>query len=199
MKGSVFALVVATSILSVATASAQETAHPFGLTFGTSLAGMKKLIPGLTSTESKFLYNSTSVPTPYPGFESYAFLISPTHGLCKVVAIGVTIVEDRYGTTTRSRFGELQDALTKKYGEPFVIDSLIAEPTLEGPEYWAMSLSDKARVFGAAWPKGGGPLGYGLSGIELEAKGLSMSATYLTLSYWGANIDACREQLEDAL
>lgn len=199
MKGSLFALVVAGSILAVPTASAQETAHPFGLTFGTSLAGMKKLIPGLTATEATNTYVATSVPTPYPGFESYGFFISSAHGLCRVVAIGATIEDDRYGTETRADFRALQEALTTKYGEPFVVDSLIAETYLKGPEYWAMNLSDNARVFAAVWPKGDGPLGFGLNAIELEAKGLSSSSTFLRLMYDGANIEACREEVKDAL
>ena len=199
MKGLVFALVVATATLTVSTASAQQTAHPFGLTFGTSLAEMKKLIPDLVSIETKILYTATSVPTPYPGFERYGFAITPTHGLCKVAAMGTTIEDDPYGTTTRSRFRELQDALTKKYGEPFVVDSLIADTYLKGPEYWATTLSEKARVFSAVWPKGDGPLGFGLSGIELDAMGLSSSSTSLILTYWGEKFEACMERLEEAL
>lgn len=199
MKGSVFALIVATAISSASTASAQETAHPFGLTFGTSLTQMKKLVPDLIPGDARFIYVGSSVPTPFPGFEAYGFLIVPTGGLCKIIAISAEIDDDPHGTETRSEFGVLQEVLTEKYGEPSVADSLIATTNFGDSQFWSMTLSDNARVYAASWPKGEGPLGYGLDSITLEARGISSTSTRLVLSYFGDNIEECRKQLTDAL
>lgn len=199
MRGSVIGLVIATLVVSAPAASAQETAHPFGLTFGMSLTQLKKLVPDLTSAESRFMYVGTSVPTPFPGFEAYGFFVVPTNGLCKVVALRAAIEDDPHGTKTRSEFGALQEALSRKYGEPSLADSLVAETAFEDSQYWSMTLSDNSRVYSADWPNGDGPLGFGLNSITLEAKGVGFNSNRLVLTYRGENIEECRKQVTDAL
>ena len=195
MKGAVLGLSLLLSSILPANAISQTTAEPFGLKFGTSYAEMKKLIPGLKESGQAAIYRSATVPKPYPEFESYSFGITPTVGLCWISGVGKTIEHDPFGSTTRSNFASLRDALAWKYGEPEVADSLEVGSIWKGADDWAMALYKEERVLEANWPRGDDPLGFGLYSIELVVEGLSMSSTYLTLSYWGENFPSCRDEL----
>ena len=80
-------------------------AGPFGLEMGMSKEQMKKEFKmsfenGLKSTGiGRFLYQ-VKVPKPHSDFEVYYIIVTPEHGLCKIVAVN-SMTTNGYGSNVK--------------------------------------------------------------------------------------------------
>lgn len=186
-RPSLLLLVLLFSTSSSCDAQRKAGSAPFGLEWGAEAAD----IAGATPTNQRGWFNSESVPVPHTSFESYSLVISPSHGLCEIAAMGKTITGS-HGVELRSEFEALKSALESKYGPPAnSVDLLQSGSIWDEPEDYAMALRQQDRHLAAIWEEDGSVAG--VTGIGLIAKGLSSSKTYVVLQYAGPNPECSRE------
>lgn len=171
------------------------TTGPFGFTQGMTLAQLKKVGP-ITSSAMPLVYRTTVAPKPHPGFEGYSLVVSPTNGLCKVLAVGKDIQTNGFGIDVRSAFERLETALTERYGSSSKFDELLPGSIWKDANDWTIGLAKKERFLMAAWNrKYGSTLPPGVDTIALEAKGMSNGKAYLQLAVEFENFDKCQAEM----
>jgi hypothetical protein len=180
--------------LTVALASAFAAhAGPFGLEMGTSVADLKKQMPAISTAGSNKFITST-VPKGHEAFETYGLLATPEHGLCKIMAIGRTVVTSVYGTQLKEKFNDVSDALESKYGKPDSDgkhDFLNRGSIWNEPQDWMMALRKKERTLFRYWS--GKNLPDNLSTVSIEATAQSTEKGYVIVYYEFSNFAACRQ------
>ena len=93
---------------------------PFGFTKGMTREQViqrvgKEAVKKNTSGQPDVLVVSTA-PIPNHVFESYLLIISPTHGLLKLSAIGADVATGDTGSELMSQFDTVVAAISSKYG-----------------------------------------------------------------------------------
>ena len=83
-------------------AAISAVAGPLGLSKGMTLEEIKRhgnftLIPGET-----LVYSSPTLTNGHPDFEKYEAILTPQHGLCKIIAIGKDVSTSVFGSELRS-------------------------------------------------------------------------------------------------
>jgi hypothetical protein len=101
-------------------AHAQETG-PFGLRMGMSRTELQPLIDKTFQEQSPGVL-AVKVPKPHPDFETYLVIVSPTHGLCRISALGKNISMNSFGDQVKDSFTEMRQVLEGRYGKPEDID-----------------------------------------------------------------------------
>src|SRR5690242_8473129 len=93
-------------VLTVCQSTAQVASGPFGFERGMTLAQLSSLLGNNTLVKSSkpYMWQTTAAPKPHPSFESYLLIISPTDGLLKVIASGLTVDTSDSGTEVRQAF-----------------------------------------------------------------------------------------------
>jgi hypothetical protein len=144
-------------------------------------------------------YSTNRVPNGHSRFESYSLIAPPTHGLCKIVAIGVTIEMNDFGTQLQAEFAEIEEALSEKYGRGKRFDYLLSGSIWKDPEDWAMGLFKEERVLSSYWI---GSLGSARArtdqtqSVSLTARAFSSSSGYLSLVYEFDNAVECLDEVK---
>ena len=124
---------------------------PLGLRKGMTLEELKKQ-GAFTPTDQKFTYESKFLANGHPEFESYVALLTPEHGLCKVVAIGKSVDSNAYGTELEERYKDLLSGVKAKYGAPAREFNFISRGSIwREPKDWMMSLLKRERKLQAFW------------------------------------------------
>jgi len=77
---------------------------PFGLWIGMSLDDFDS---DLEQT-GEFQYRTFSVPKMHSAFESYNLIVTPNHGLAKIIAIGKNINTQSNGLNIKNKFNDLR-------------------------------------------------------------------------------------------
>jgi hypothetical protein len=97
---------------------AQQTG-PFGLTAGMTRKQVEQIVgaKAVVSQKGDDVTYST-VPEPYPLFEQYILTFSRKYGLVEVEGTVFDILDDRSGSSTRSKCEDIHSTLSKKYGKP---------------------------------------------------------------------------------
>lgn len=186
---SILALVLlATLTIAPRLASAQT---PFGLRMGLTVAELKRLTGATPDSARQGSYHSTRVPNPNADFEAYGFLVSPTTGLCKLWATGVTVENDGYGSALHSKFDGFQAALDQKYGEHKNYDFLRDGSIWNEPKEWMMGLYKQERILTSFWGDSTSTIR-----VRLKASALGSSSGWLTLDYEFANSSRCIDDLQ---
>ena len=168
-------------------------AGPFGLSMGASKSELDLEPNDGTSTS----YIFQSVPVPSRHFEIYAGTVGDQAGLCNIRALTGPIDTNRFGHGLRSRFDQLQEALTERYGEPRLFDLVIPGSLWDEPRDFMMGMRREDRKLVAFWSNDDAPLGNDLKGIMLEGKALSTTAGLVILQYDFLNADECRAESDD--
>jgi hypothetical protein len=106
----------------VAYSFAQETG-PFGLKAGMTRKQVEQIV-GAKAVISEHVDDITysTVPEPYPLFEEYILTFSRKYGLVEVQGSAFHILDDRSGSSTRSKCEDIHSTLSKKYGKPHQSD-----------------------------------------------------------------------------
>ena len=167
-------------------------AAPFGLTKGMGLEELKKqgtFVPG----NQQYVYTSKSINNGHPDFEAYSVVLTPEHGLCKIIAIGKDVETNGFGSELESKYKNLIEAMSGRYGPPGKnYDFLRAGSIWKESQYWMMGLLKKDRTLTAFWSKPeNNNLPDALQSIMLDTVALSGSKGYLQLAYEFDNVDAC--------
>ena len=177
---------LAIALLSV---SAAATAGPFGLEMGTPLAELNKqmrLTPGKPA-----LYSTTSVPKAHPDFDDYRLVVTPAHGLCKIIAFTKVISTSVYGTELVSKFSGIESALATKYGNSKRYDHLRNGSIWNEQRDWMMGLRKKERTLTSYWTNEGRELPDNVQAIELDAVAINTEQAMVKLVYEFKNSDQC--------
>jgi len=108
-----------------------------------SLSELSKVIT--LKDDGNYSYSTSSLPRSHPDFNLYTLRITPTHGLCSIVAMGRVINTSVYGTELINAFNNIESSLTSKYGTPKHLDYLLPGSIWHEPNDWMMSLLKKER------------------------------------------------------
>ncbi|MGO9446636.1 MAG: hypothetical protein ACLPXB_17960 [Thiobacillaceae bacterium] len=188
-------------------AFAQDTpAGPFGFTAGMSREQIIKLVGAsairklpVSMTDPHYFALSTA-PIPNPAFETYALTVSPTQGLVRLSAIGVTLETGDTGAELQTAFHGVVSAISRKYGEAKVYDRCSGNSTeCDNSEFWMMSLKSKNRELIALWilkqPVNG------VTAIEAMVNYTTMNSGYIDVQYEFIGFDqynAAKKAKQDA-
>ena len=100
-------------LVSVSTTSTM--AGPLGLDMGMPYDSLNKSMK--LKQVKPFLYSTPSLPKGHSDFDDYRLLITPKHGLCKVIAWSKAIQTSVYGEGLRDKFEKIESAISQKYGQ----------------------------------------------------------------------------------
>jgi hypothetical protein len=157
-------------------------AGPFALEKGMTLEQVRTQ-GDFQPSKTAYWFDAPSMKNGHADFEKYSVLVTPTHGLCKIIATGRNITTSSFGSEVQEAHSRLREALTSKYGQPTNnYDFLKAGSIWRERNEWMMALVRKERVLATFWtdkPR----LPDSLQGIHLEARGLSTSTGYVILDY----------------
>jgi len=183
-------------LLASLTSLAQDKpiAGPFGFERGMTREEVTKLVgKGTPSAKNpNVVFTFTSAPKPNPAFEKYSLFFSPTQGLLKVIAVGVTISTSDTGTELQGGFTAVVSGVSQKYGQPeHTYDMCNGGTGCSGESVWRLGLLEKNRTLAAYWKATQRSNGVNL--ISLEATPLSLNSGYVVLAYeftgWEAFVD----------
>ena len=184
-------LLSAALLLSLSTA----LAGPLGLDMGQSLDALSKQMQ--LKKEREFVYSTSSTPKPHPDFETYNLIVTPEHGLCKLGAISKTFETSAYGEALKSKFNDIESALTEKYGKGSRMDFLKSGSIWNEPRDWMMGLRKDERVLTSYWKsEGDKQLPDNVQVVMLEAKALSGNSGWISLHYEFTNASACLDSMK---
>jgi len=168
--------------------SAGALAGPFGLDMGQSVSQLQ-IVKVLKENEYEI-----QVPKPNSTFEKYLAIATKENGLCKVLAVGIANSSDSNGDRVRLQFESLSAILQEKYGTPQTFDHLESGSLWQEPTQFAMGLFQNERTLAKFWT---GKLPDNIQSIALQAGGLSMSATNVTLGYEFSNLEQCENHVQE--
>lgn len=172
--------------------SAVANAGQFGLERGESVEAIRAKVK-LTETRP-YLFEAGALPNGHPAFDDYRLLITPPHGLCKIMAFTPAISSDAYGESVQSKFSNLYGALQSKYGSNRKFDFLRVGSIWREPRDWMMGLKNKERTLAAYWDREEkSELPDDLVGIVLEVFGIDSRTAMISLTYSFSNADECAE------
>ncbi len=191
-RGLIALFILLASVISLA--QDKPVAGPFGFERGMTREQVTKLVgKGTPSTQNpNIVFTFTSAPTPNPAFEQYNLFFSPTEGLLKVIAVGVTISTSDTGTELRSGFTTVVSGVSQKYGQPEnTFDTCNGGAGCSSESVWMLGLLEKNRTLSAYWKSAHPSNSVRL--ISLDAKPLGLNSGYLILAYeftgWEAFVD----------
>ena len=162
----------------LALAAQAALAGPAGLSMGMTLADVHQagsIAPG----KSRHVYTLTREPDREEPFGAYQLFITPTFGLCKIVAVGPVLSSEASGEL-RSAFGEEERLLASRYGRAQVDDA--SSGALSA--YW--------------YDPGLGLLQDELRAVKLEANHLKSGRAYLSVAYEFRNFSDCQSEDEES-
>lgn len=160
-------------------------AGPFGVVPGLSAEDQ-----GMSLTEHRpFTYVAENIPSPHSLFETYIVIQTPKHGVCKMMAFTKGFENDGYGSTVRSKYSELRDALANKYGDFKEYDHLKSGSIWDKSQYYAMSLYKNDRDLVSFWTLKK-PVDHALN-ITVKASAHTSSKTYVSLAYEFEKTNEC--------
>lgn len=168
--------------LAVCQSSAQIASGPFGFERGMTFAQLSSILGdnALEKTSKPYIWRTASAPKPHPSFEDYLLVISPTDGLLKVMASGVTIETSDSGREIHQAFDEIVAGISRKYGTPTVVDSCNGGVGCSGdPGMWMLGLLQKNRTLAAYWQ----PSVNSVTGIFVEATALSLNKAWVSAAF----------------
>ena len=110
---------LACTVMVLASLSSAQQTGPFGLTAGMTRKQVELIVgaEALISRKGDDVTYSTA-PEPYPLFEQYILTFSRKYGLVRVEGMVSNILDDRSGSSTHSKCGDIHSTLGKKYGKP---------------------------------------------------------------------------------
>ena len=185
LKSTLIFLLISSSVLALA--------GPFSLRKGMTIKELKQH-GALVSDETPGFYHSRQLKNGHNSFESYTLIVSPTIGLCKIIAVGKNIESNSSGAQIREVFDFLKEPLVAKYGSPSDnFDFLAVGSIWNDRGDWMMSLVKKERHLATFWTSENLP--DNLKNIGLNAHALSPSTGYLKLTYEFDNAEACLAEL----
>lgn len=146
-----------------------------------------------------YIYSTPALPNGNVAFNDYRLIVTPNHGLCKIIAWTPDIQSSVYGDAVKDKFTALYDALSAKYGKGEKLDALRPGSIWDDPRDWMMGLAKKERFLMAMWSaKSGASLAPDVQAIGLSAHGVSSSDALISLGYEFTNFGSCQAEIKAA-
>lgn len=196
MKKIIFPILMITFIASI------TFAGPFGLSKGMSVEEISKLCekgcePTNPDGDDKYIF----VPKKkHELFKLYVAAIDEDKGLYGIIASTDEIPTKGYGTELKNSFNSMVERLSRIYGKPKIIDTVVSDSLLEQDEYWLFSLERGARELSATWEKG--EKGTNLP-EELDSVSILTAAKhkvgFVIIKYRFSNVAEVQEKQDDVL
>jgi hypothetical protein len=168
-------------------------AGPLGLDMGMSYELLNKSIQ--MKQVSPYLYETSSLPKGHFDFGTYLLLITPKHGLCKVVAVSKPIPTNVYGEGLKKEFEKLESVLSQKYGQGKKFDLLNGGSIWNEQRDWMMGLRKKERTLVVFWQNDVSELPDNIYIIQLEASARSKEIGSIEIGYEFKNSNECIDWL----
>jgi hypothetical protein len=158
-----------------------QRTEPFGLRPGSTVEQVLAVVgrPSVKHSNGN-AYILNTAPSPHPDFDEYVLLFSPSKGLVKLMAYSKTIVTNGWGQEVQSKFDEVNEALTKKYGTGKKLDYLRSGSLWDEPKDWMMGLRKGERTLVSYWEP---TTDDDVTLISLSAKAVSLEEGKLVLTY----------------
>jgi hypothetical protein len=165
---------------------------PFGLRPEMTLAELRKL--GNLEDKGVYWYSVKRLPSGHPDIEEYRLLVTPKHGLCKIIAWTGTIESNSYGQQLKEVYERFFTALASKYGNSKRFDFLRSGSIWNESRDFMMGLAKKERVLNAYWDQEEkSDLPSEIRSIEMVAHAVSSGAGAVSISYELHNASECME------
>ena len=169
-------------VLALCGVSASGHDRPFGIGMGMPrlevlplLGDYREITPGMLRTQR--------VPNSQPGLESYAIVVSDTHGVCKIMAVGNDLPLDSSANGLRSAFDAAAAGLDEQFGRRETYDY----GNLRLMNHADVDARQPKPVLAASWS----PSGREIAHVLLEAVALNSRHGYLRLHYESPFYAAC--------
>lgn len=119
------------------------------------------------------------VPKPHSMFETYIGNFNEAETLVRVLAVTEEFTTNNYGTTIKSKFNSIKEALDKKYGAGLHVNYLKDGSIWDEPKDFLMALSKEEYVLLSTWFPNEGDI----TGISLVVAIFSSNSAVLMLNY----------------
>ncbi|MDP3115425.1 MAG: hypothetical protein Q8M98_11750 [Candidatus Cloacimonadaceae bacterium] len=184
---------------------------PFGLKKGLTLAKLKKFDPNIEKIKEG-VYQMRVVPTPHKSFVSYAVVVSPKTGLCKISCASKEIFCNSYGTQLKAEHESIRDALERRYGSYDEMDCLFSGSIWNQPEDFMKSLLLEERTLSSFWDLEAEvssalssfldtweypPTNNGILNIYMETQANDIASAFIILNYEFDNFTEFAEQQKE--
>jgi hypothetical protein len=166
----------------------------FGLRMGMNLSQLAEVVNLSPVPGADCLYSTVRLPQGWTEFDSYALLVSPTLGLCKVVAETPAVYGDPTGKQLRQLFNVLAARINRRGSVGHRYDVHQRYSVLEGSEHWLTALHWGHSALAEVWS------GSGLVGMDfvraaaLRAKSLGPSSGSVELMVELSNFKAAHTE-----
>lgn len=127
----------------------------FGLKMGMGLSQLQQVANLSPVPGADCLYSTMRLPQGWPEFDSYALLVSPTLGLCKVVAETPVLVDDLSGKRLRQTFNALSARINRRGNSGHRYDVHQRHSVLEGSGCWMTALHWGHSALAEVWSDSG--------------------------------------------
>lgn len=165
----------------------------FGITMGTKLENLSEYKP--VQVEPGVYYLS-SAPKPNSFFDEYRVILSPSYGVCKVMAFTPTKNVDAAGEALQKEFHELESTLKGVFGNFSNFDFLKVGSKREKPGDWMISLAEGDRNLASVWNRPEKSImPPTLSILALQAQAENASEGYMLLTYEFNNFQDCIKEI----
>ncbi len=173
--------------LSISATSA--VAGPFGLDMGMPYDVLSKSMK--LKQVKPFLYSTPSLPKGHSDFDDYRLLVTPKHGLCKVIAWSKSISTSVYGEGLSDKFEKIESAISQKYGQGKKFDFLRSGSIWNEQRDWMMGLRKNERTLAEFWTDESSELPDNIHVIALKAHAAGTEAGLIELGYEFKNSNEC--------
>ncbi|MDG5494533.1 hypothetical protein [Niveispirillum sp. BGYR6] len=175
------------------TLTSSATAGPFG-----QEAGQQKNQINVIKEIAPFKYEIKPKKT-HSAFKLYIAYAHPSTGMCLISGIGLTKINDKYGTETRKVFEDLREQLSRVYGASGTYNIIEKDAIWKDDDEWMMSIYKNERTYEALWDKESHPhLKDDIEEILLYISALNDSSGYVTVRYRFSNWDKCKTAIQNS-
>ncbi len=180
--------------LLVSISATSSIAGPLGLDMGMPY---DTLVKSMKLKQIKpFLYGTPSLPKGHSDFDDYRLLITPQHGLCKVVALSKAIPTSVFGEELKDKFEKIESAISQKYGQGKRYDFLRSGSIWSEPRDWMMGLRKNERTLAEFWTGDTSQLPDNIHVIALKTHATSTEDGLIELGYEFKNSNDCIEWIK---
>ena len=187
-------LLCAMILLSLALAA---FAGPFGLEMGMTLEEVAKACGGKRPEhigDHRYLIEPVKK---HPSFSTYIAWISPAEGLNYIRANSEKIYSNNTGDQVKNQFYRVENALSKSYGEPVLIDRVSKDSLYKKESFWMHTLGTGERELCASWfPKNNDIIFIALWAL---AENSYSSTAIISIVYEFQNHEKAQAELDDVL
>lgn len=178
------------AIVAAVAQAADTFPEPFGLSWGMSEAGLKKLgFTQVSDSEGLRVFSSVSAPKAWSKAESYG-AVTYKGRLVKAAAVSTDFRDDIYGSKGKSTYEQVKSLLTKKYGSPSTHYERVGGGLYDDADEFYQCLNySGCGMYLSIFDYAGGV-------ISVQLKGKRRGEGYLTIGYESPQFLVAKKEIE---